>query len=218
MFDCMTQAELEAHLEISRYGTFELTDAIRPAPNLTPTEGYRHDTYLDTESGNAIPVLLAAASREKLFGLFLDLTEQMSDTVAVRLHSSHYPVALCNADNSYRESMDRTVLQSTILDFEDLLLNDGSMGMSVLHDSLCEEIQFDEHKLLIIFSNRQRLFEDVLKQHHIPCNQDIQLVIDAKHIHSSTDAFAEQFAQLLTRLGLDGFDSDSDNLHEDSIA
>ena len=72
-FAQLSDEELEAHLGVVRYGDFSLTEAIRPSYDLkvVPRTGYRHDMYRDEESKTNVPVLMAAASREKLFDLFL---------------------------------------------------------------------------------------------------------------------------------------------------
>ena len=51
-FETLSEEELEAHLGVQRYGSFCLTDAIRPSYDLkvVPSQGYRHDEYLKTKS------------------------------------------------------------------------------------------------------------------------------------------------------------------------
>ena len=46
-FDDLSQDQLDAHLRVGRYGTFTLTDAVRPSFGLEviPREGYRRDVY-----------------------------------------------------------------------------------------------------------------------------------------------------------------------------
>src|SRR2546430_2094917 len=67
----VTPEQLAAHLEVSRYGDFLLTDAIRPSPSaagapIVPREGFRTDVYVDAAAGIRVPVLAASISREKL--------------------------------------------------------------------------------------------------------------------------------------------------------
>jgi hypothetical protein len=71
-FERVSEEQLEAHLDVARYGDFVLTDAVRPSYDLqvVPNRGYRHDTYHDAESRSSVPVIMAAASREELFDLF----------------------------------------------------------------------------------------------------------------------------------------------------
>src|SRR5205807_10528245 len=63
-FDDLSQDQLDAHLRVGRYGTFTLTDAVRPSFGLEviPREGYRRDVYRDPETGNQMPVLAASVS------------------------------------------------------------------------------------------------------------------------------------------------------------
>src|SRR4029450_2132739 len=90
-FEHLTEAELEAHLGVQRYGRFMLTDAIRPSYDLkiVPKQGYRHDFYLDEDSKTKAPVLMASASREILFDVFLELIEPLGTEVDVVLETSH---------------------------------------------------------------------------------------------------------------------------------
>ena len=123
----MNSDQLAAHLRVDRYGDFVLTDAIRPAPHVpvTPREGFRLDLFSDDRAGLTVPVLAASVSREKLFDLFLDLLDPLGEVVDLMLETSHASKGAGHHD-LFREHIDLPVLQSTFLDFEDLLLNDGS--------------------------------------------------------------------------------------------
>ncbi len=56
-FEHLSEEELEAHLGVSSYGNFALTDAVRPSYDLqvVPTEGYRHDSYHDEQTNTEVP-------------------------------------------------------------------------------------------------------------------------------------------------------------------
>src|SRR5438552_17633068 len=89
-FERLSEEELEAHLGVQRYGRFTLTDAIRPSYDLkiVPKQGYRHDFYVDEESKAKVPVLMAAASREILFDIFMELIEPLGNQVEFVLERS----------------------------------------------------------------------------------------------------------------------------------
>ena len=148
-FERLSEEELEAHLGVQRYGRFTLTDAIRPSYDLkiVPRQGYRHDFYVDEESKTKVPVLMAAASRENLFDIFLELIEPLGNEVDVVLETSHNREAAGHTD-LYREHIDLPVFKSMLWDYEDLLMNDGCTGIAVLNPAIPQEVQFDEHKLL----------------------------------------------------------------------
>ncbi len=204
-FEQISDAQLEAHLKIARYGDFTLTDAVRPSFDLeiVPTAGYRHDVYRDEENRTEVPVLMAAASCEKLLEIFMELIEGLGPTVDVVLETSHGHRAGQHTD-LYREHIDMPILQSTLWDFEELLVNDGCTGIAVLNPKVPQEIQLDEHKLLIAYGANLTAFEQVLDDSQVPCREQMKFITEAEHVHSSNERYVEQFEELKMRLGMDG--------------
>ncbi len=96
------------------------------------------------------------------------------------------------------------MLKSVLWDYEDLLVNDGCTGIAVLNPGAPLEVQFDEHKLLIVYGNQLSEFESVYHQQGIRCDEALKFITEAEHVHSSSDRYAEQFDELKTRLGMDG--------------
>lgn len=202
-FEDLDEEQLEAHLNIAKYGNFTLTDAVRPSYDLqvVPRAGYRKDAYYDRETGIRIPVLMASASREKLLDIFFDLLEPMGHEVDVVLETSHE--RRHGHSDLYRESIDLPILKSTLYDFEDLLLDDGCTGLAVLNPSIPLEVQLDEHKLLVMYGQELRDFEDILHDHGLNQIADLKFITEAEHVHSSTEEFSRQFEQIKYRLGID---------------
>jgi hypothetical protein len=203
-FEHLSEEELETHLGVARYGSFTLTDAVRPSYDLKviPSQGYRHDAYRDEETNNEVPVLMAAVSRERVFEAFMELIEPLGGVVDTVLETSHNRASKGHQD-LYREHIDAPVLASTLWDFEELLTHDGCTGIAVLNPSLPQEVQFDEHKLLIVYGNELGQYEELLKDRDVTRNDDIRFITEAEHVHSSSDQFAEQFEELRMRLGMD---------------
>jgi hypothetical protein len=203
-FALATDREIAEHLQTDEYVDFQLTEAIRPAMDLkiVPTQGFRHDTYHGEEGDVAIPVVMAAVTRQILFPLFLQLVEQLGEHVDVVLESSHDHSTSGHVDY-YREHIDTPVLISTLAEFEDLLLNDGCTGIAVLNPRTPQEVQFDEHKLLIVYGQPLDPMERLLEANAVPLNEQIRMISEAEHVHSSADRFRDQFDQLKMRLGID---------------
>ena len=203
-FERLTEEELETHLSVVRYGTFLLTDAIRPSYDLqvVPKQGFRHDVYKDEDSGVRVPVLMASASCDILFDVFLDLIDPLGSEVDVVLETSHHRQARGHED-LYREHIDMPVLKSVLCDYEDLLVNDGCTGIAVLNPRIPLEVQFDEHKLLIAYGEDLSEFEAVLRQHKIPCDDRMRFITEAEHVHSSSDLYFDRFSELKLDLGMD---------------
>ena len=198
------QNKLEAHLKIDKYGDFVLTDAIRPSLEVAiePIEGYKHDQYKDTEDNSSIPVLMCSISKERLFDIFIEFIDILGDIVDVVLETSH-DAKRREHDDLYREHIDLPVLKSYLYQYEDMIFNDGCMGIAVLNPDIPAEIQFDEHKLLIVYGENLQPFEKVLSQHNIPLNEDLRFLTEAEHVHTSQGDFIDQFRALQSLLGMD---------------
>ncbi len=204
-FERLTEEELEAHLGVARYGDFVLTDAIRPSYGLdvVPAQGYRHDCYHDEENRTSVPVLMAAVSSRGLFEVFLDLLDPLGPVADVVMETSHSHDRHGHED-LYREHIDMPVLKSILWDYEDLLTNDGCTGIAVLNPGIPQEVQFDEHKLLIVYGQDLQAFEETLRGQGVPCDDEMKFITEAEHVHSSSDQYARQFDELKMRLGIDG--------------
>jgi hypothetical protein len=205
-FTRVSEEELERHLSVVRYGNFVLTDAIRPSFDLqvVPSQGYRHEVYTDEETKAKVPVVMAAASTERLMDIFMDLLDPLGGEVDVVLETSHQREGRGHVD-LYREHIDLPVLKSTLWDFEDLLLNDGCTGIAVLNPGIPREVQFDEHKLLIVYGEELDEFEQVLADHGVERDEQIRFITEAEHVHSSSEQYRQEFAELKLRLGMDSF-------------
>jgi hypothetical protein len=203
-FERVTDEALETHLGVVRYGDFVLTDAVRPSYDLqvVPTAGYRHDVYNDAENKASVPVLMGAASSDNLFELFLELLDPLGFEVDVVLETSHHRSNKGHTD-LYREHIDLPVLKSILYEYEDLLLNDGCTGIAVLNPNIPQEVQFDEHKLLIVYGDNLGDYESIFQQAMVGCNEKMKFITEAEHVHSSSDYYYQQFEELKMRLGMD---------------
>lgn len=204
-FEHVNQQDLEKHLQRANYGRFWLTDAIRPSYelNVIPTQGFRHDTVPEPDESVSLPmpVLMASVSAPRLFDAFLDLLDPLGDTVDVILESSHGKSKMKNRQFLYRDDIDMPVLKSTLMQHEYMILNDGCTGISVINSQSQYEVRLDEHKLLLIYARKLTPFEGILIDNYVDCNEQIQFVTEAEHVHCSTVKFAEEFGELMYDLG-----------------
>ena len=202
-FEQLSDEELQAHLGINRYDSFLLTGAIRPSYDLqiVPRQGFRHDEYRDDASGAVVPVLMASATSPALMDLFLELIDPLGPVVDVVLETSHH--AASGHQDLYREHIDIPVLKSALLEFEDLLLNDGCTGIAVVNPQKQQEVQFDEHKMLIAYGQPLQPFERILIDGDVYPDPELRFITEAEHVHSSSERFLDEFERLKSRLGMD---------------
>lgn len=146
-----------------------------------------------------------------MFDTFIDLLDPLGHEVDVVLETSH-----SQDDNShrdlYREHIDLPVLKSMLYDYEELLTHDGCTGIAVLNPNIPLEVQFDEHKLIIVYGHDLSEFAKILRDRGIPCEEGMKFITEAEHVHSSSDTFSRQFDEMKMILGIDSpFRDDSDN-------
>lgn len=195
-------ADVRKQLGAKRFGSFELTDAVRPSAQsrISPSQGFRYDKYVDEESKTEIPVIMAAASRQVLFSTFIQLVQQLGPVVDVVMETSHEHEVTGHRD-LFREQIDMPVLVSILMDYENLLMNDGCTGIAVLNPHIPQEVQFDEHKLLIMYGNPLESFEKILEQQGIACSPAMHFITESEHVHASNHHFKDQFGTLTSILG-----------------
>ena len=202
-FETLSQDELQSHMGIRTYGSFDLTDAIRPSYDLqvVPKQGFRFDEYVDDSTGIKTPAIMASVTGHRLLEIFFELIDQLGSVVDVVLESSH------RVQNShqdlYREHIDTAVLKSILLDFEDLLLNDGCTGIAVINPAKRQEVQLDEHKLLVMYGRPLDQFVATLIQEDVYPDKHIRFITEAEHVHSSSERMHDRFNILKSRLGID---------------
>lgn len=199
----MSARDLSEHLQVARYGEFELTDAVRPSLDVqvAPVQAFRIGRYRDPDAGLEVPVLAASVSRELLFDVFLNLLDPLGAVVDVVLETSHESAGNKHADLC-RGQIDLPVLQSHCCEFEDLLINDGCTGVAVVSSNEPIELQFDEHKLLIIYAKNLQPFMRILLDCGVARDDGMKLISEGEHFHTTDPRFAAAFEQLAYRLGV----------------
>jgi hypothetical protein len=203
--------ELESHLATVRYGNFTLTDAIRPSFDLKiiPEEGYKYDR-LKVGSDDMttfrrrwlMPILVVSVSQERLFETFLEMLNPLGNSVNIVLETSH----CCSGayrTGLRRDHIDLPGLKSFLYDHEELLLNDGCTGISIMAPRVPAEIRFDEHKLIIVYAKSLSPFEKILHRHDIWQKEAMELLTDAEHVHITRDEYFQRLKTLQVALGMD---------------
>ncbi|MGI5831348.1 MAG: hypothetical protein ACOX6D_02280 [Thermoguttaceae bacterium] len=202
-FTALNREEIETHIAIAKYGSFRLTDAIRPSYDLriVPEEGYTRHVWRGANKNVEVPLVAAMVSREKLSDLFFDLLSLMGGMVNVVLESSH---SRRNGHIDYtRDEIDLPILKSRLYDFEDLLLNDGYFGIAVVDPTRRVEIRFDEHKIVSVFGSRVGDCESVFKHYHVPLRERLRFLCEEEHLHASAPEYRSRFEVLCTQLGIE---------------
>ncbi|MGL4553098.1 MAG: hypothetical protein ACRC33_18185, partial [Gemmataceae bacterium] len=197
----LLRASVADHLRVDRYGDFVLTAAVRPGRSLPviPRQGFRRDHY--AAAGRAVPVLVAAATRDVLFDLFLSLLDPLGEVGDVVLETSHDKAGPVH-DDLTREGIELPVLASHLCEHEELLLNDGCTGVAVVGRGTPAEVQFDEHKLFVVYADDLGPFEAILSGHGVEHVPGLRLITEGEHLHHSGPGYRSAFGRLAGALGV----------------
>lgn len=178
-------------------------DAVRPAQDgrIKPIAGYRADVYYNPLTDRRLPALAIAADKNSVFELFLELLRPLGPTVDVILESSHF-----RSDANHRDyrrlGVDLSVFASYLCEFEDLISDDGCTGVAVISTRGPIEVQFDEHKTIVVYAPKRRRFRNICQRFGLRRRDDLVLVSEVRHIHRSNPEYAMMFRDLTVRLGM----------------
>ena len=167
------------------------------------TEGYKTDIYHDKETGESIPALDIATHSDKLIDVFLDLVDLMYGKLGLILETSHnYPDGNGKHDDLFRADVEPWYIKHIVCQHSDLFLNDGCTGIAIMNFELPEEIQFDEHNCLFVYTRRIEEFKRVLEDHGINYDKELHLISDGEHKHVLSEEYSEQFQELACEAGV----------------
>ncbi len=198
---------IEDSFKIDKYGDYQLTEAIRLGSQEMLHQGYRHMSY--TEDQFQIGVSIASVSEECILDIFYEMLDLMSDEVMVVLTSHHSELFDEGSQKEFYSLIDIVVLRSILIDYEELLLNDGFLGISVFMTKECEdgdsaiEVQLDDHKALICYGYSETIdkFDQIYEIYGLVRNDEMKLMAEFQHAHFTSLELLEKFKELKIKLG-----------------
>lgn len=173
-----------------------------------PERGFRVSAYTPSRSELVpkpapMPIFSIAAEQSRLFDLFTDLLEPLGDGLSVALESTHDSMTSERSRDYWSDSHDAIFLQSTLLDYEELLINDGCTGISVVDEEQDCEVMFTEDKSIHCYGNDGIMgqFQRVLHRHDVLHRPKMKMLSEKPHIHRTTPEYCEHFHELVERIG-----------------
>ena len=203
---------------------FELTDAVCPINEFGLWAGFQRATYFDQVSG-VLQVVIINETKSLLFDLFTDLAEELlkiekvkRSCIDVVLESRHIPDDKTGFGKKYdccdraefftdfvASHVDPVSFLSKLFDFEDLIMNDGFTGVSLLAIAAFCELRLDVHKVISVFSKRPNVAERMaafLKKRGV-AQLPIQAhtVAEKPHVHIGHSNYKDRFDQFVESVG-----------------
>jgi len=205
-FKGLSAEDIQVHQRIARYNDLVLTDAIRPSYDLKvkPQQGYRSGHYHDSDSGEPIPVVVAAVTAPLIIDVMHHLLRQ-----ATELGIDELTVVVSSTFGSGSEpnryfQCDRISMISVlrlIEDFQDVLLNDGYTSLNLYSAEYEWELLLDEHKLILVYGDYQDQVRAVFEDWGIQPQPEMGFISEAEHVHSRSVELIERALELQAVVG-----------------
>jgi len=201
---------------------FEVTDAVCPIVETELKAGFQQALYFDAEFGQ-MSMIIASQTKSLLFNLFTDLTEELfrirrveKSGIDAVFESRHIPDK--NREDKkydasgklkyYRDYIKRRIdpiaFLSMLYDFEDLFMNDGFAGISIMSDAAMTEVRFSVHKTVLVFTKHQILADrmaELLRKMGVPQVKETDTVEEKPHVHIGNSRLNKRFRELITICG-----------------
>lgn len=182
-------------LEHPPYKRF-LSDGVRPyLLNFETEEGYK-SCLID-----GMPVLVAVVSREKVFEIFMLLTQQYPKKVDVVFD-------ICHGRNHFKDwktymthDKQRPVVQKELLAHRQAIVDSGSavITMRSIESDGRHEITIDDHKMIIVAGNLDTS-EGILQENHIERKSKMKVITEVQHAHIPNTKLREEIETLALKL------------------
>jgi hypothetical protein len=165
-----------------------------PFEDFAPREGFRLGRGIDGSY-----ILEASVSAERLLGVFLEAIAQLGDYGIVVVEDANLSGGL-EIEESLSDEMENWKIRSSIVDFEDVILHDGRVGVTVFEKSLGDEVRVDSHKTLRVLTEEPSRYLRVLSRFSIEFDPSLELVSERAHSHSVPARGADRLLELKHRL------------------
>lgn len=198
----VTKEMIQQAMNNRTFDGFTLTPAVVffKDGDVIPSEGYKIEKRVMPD-GRRQSRIVVSASAEKLLDIFDELMALLGESCSVVVEDFR-------ADNGdhidyFAYYKDNFVVRSILLDFEDLLLNDGFVGLAIWSEAAQAEVQLTRHKIIQVFARETSPFQRVLAEFDIEENPELRFFFDHFYLLVSTEAGDSAVAALKDRLCID---------------
>ena len=198
----ITDEMIQEAMNNRTFGDFTLTPAVVffKDGDVIPSEGYKIEKRVMPD-GHIRSRIVVSASAEKVLDIFDEFVALLGDSCSVVLEDFRTD----NGDHidHFAYYKDTFVARSILLDFEDLLLTDGFVGLTIWSEAAQAEVQLTRHKIIQVFAKDTSLFQQVLAELEIEENPELRFFFEHFYLLVSTEAGDSAVETLKDRLCID---------------
>ena len=198
----ITREMIHEAMKNRTFGGFTLTLAVVffKDGDVIPSEGYKIETRVMAD-GRTQSRMLVSASAEKVLDIFDEFIALLGDTCSIVLED--FRTDKGDHIDHFAYYKDTFVVRSILLDFDELLLNDGFIGLAIWSDAAQAEVQLTMHKVIQIYARDTFPFQQVLAGYGIKEDPELRFFFEDFYMLVSTEAGDFAVEALKDRLCID---------------
>ncbi len=198
----ITDAMIQEAMNNRSFGDFTLSPAVVffKDGDMIPSEGYKVEKRV-IPAGQTQSRIVVSASAEKVLDIFDEFVTLLGDTCSVVIED--FRTDNGNHVDHFAYYKDTFVVKSIMLDFEDLLMNDGFVSLAVWSETTQAEVQLTRHKIIQVFAKDTSRFEHVLADFGIEEDPELRFFFEKFYLLVSTEASDSAVEALMDRLCID---------------
>jgi len=183
----ITDEMIQEAMNNRTFGEFTLSPAVVffKDGDLIPSEGYKVEKRV-MPGGHVQSRMVVSASAEKVLDVFDEFVALLGENCSVVIEDFRVENGDHVAHFAYYK--DTFVVRSILLDFDDLLTNDGFVSLAVWSEAARAEVQLTRHKIIQVFARDTSRFEQVLAEFSILENPELRFFFEHFYLLLSTEA------------------------------
>jgi len=198
----ITEDMIQEAMQNKTYGNFTLTPAVVlfKDGDVIPSEGYKVEKLVMSDD-NIRSRILVSASAEKILDIFDECISLLGDTCSIVLED--FRTDKGDHIDHFAYYKDTFIVRSVLFDFEELLLNDGFVGLAIWSETAQAEVQLTMHKIILVYAADISRFKAALASFGIKEDPELRFFFEDFHLLVSTEAGNTAIETLKDRLYID---------------
>jgi hypothetical protein len=198
----LTQEMIQEAMKNRTFGSFSLTPAVVffKDGDVIPSEGYKIEKQV-MPNGRVHSRMLVSASAEDLLDIFDDFIALLGESCSVVVED--FRTTAGDHVDYFAYYKETFIVRSILLDFDELLLNDGFIGLAIWSEATQAEVQLNMHKVIQVFARDIVPFQQVLAGYGIQEDPKLRFFFEDFYMLVSTQAGDSAVEALKDRLCID---------------
>ena len=182
-------------------GTLPLADFLADSDEQLQSPKYGYSSQLVvTEAGYLSDIIGVCVPPDSISNVYLELITALDSTVNVVLVERSLSIGQYVQHLAYNK--DLPVVRSVLLDYEELLVQEGNVGI-IVYDNNAGEVHLTYHKDILVYAEDADPYKKILEGCGMKENEDLVYVQEVPHVHISSEKSHDVMEALKSQIGID---------------